>query len=503
MNYFMLIIVSLCTILLSGCSKGKHMESINDLLKEINTSRVSSHEVIDDLSRFIYNFNKDEIGLSNEDIDLLTEYDMNSLDEKFNPYRQITKVQAIKDVDYLFDFLKYSYAPYTFFGGDQIFNNAKFSTINTINEINADTLTAEYFSDILIDNLNFIQDAHFSINGHQLVDKKYYFHNDELEFLLDPRKGYYTYIDNIRYYLKDIDNRKKYDDYLKLSINKEGDLIYYLGKVQSLGQTLTLNVKLFDEDNREILKTIKLKEAKILDIENDKVFNEKIEGNIPIISLRTMVEKENNTIFIETPSVINQYPLSIIDIRGNSGGQDTLGIKWFTNFTGESPKKICTTATLYSKVNSYITEKYLQNIDTDYDDEYIKEIIENEKQKIESNINQWGISLGSNTKIKNNNIIFVLVDKRTASSGESFVEFLYNLENIVFVGTNTGGVTLSDRYVEGRLYSSKINFQFGRVLSIYDEKIHKEGVGFFPDIWVGDNDTLERVLLLVNKYTRK
>ena len=71
-----------------------------------------------------------------------------------------------------------------------------------------------------------------------------------------------------------------------------------------------------------------------------------------------------------------------------------------------------------------------------------------------------------------------------------------SIENVVFVGTNTSGVEICDATTECILPNSKINFVYGSTMRLYDNQ--EEGVGYKPNIWIGGNDSLDRVLNFIN-----
>lgn len=500
MKSIYLILIILTIFLLVACTENQYSNDINDLLYKINSSRSEMNEVLIDINNIIYKFDEKDMGLSQKEIELLLEYDTSSSNENFFPSKKVTKIQAIEDIELFFEFLKYTYAPYTFFGGDEKFDSAKSEIISKIVELTEDVITAKYLEDMLINHLNFIEDAHFRINEQVLAEPKYYFYNNDIEFEYDIN-GYFTYTDDIKYYIKNINDDSIFDKYLKLSINEKGDLIYNLGNIQSLNSSTKLKVNLYDDiNNEEVAMYVDLKCATYLNVDN-KNFSIEIKDNIPIVSIRRMIEDEaNNNLssFVETGDIIKKHPISIIDIRGNTGGKDTFAIEWFVNFSGKKPEKISTTATLYSKVNNYITNKTLENINIDFEYEMLQEMIKDEIDKAKSDINKWDISYGSNKRIQNNNLIFVVIDKLVASSAEVFIEYLYSLDNVILVGTNTGGALRSNSFANGRLYNSKIRFSFGNSLSLYNDEVFSEGIGFQPDIWIGDNTAIEKILLLVN-----
>ena len=86
--------------------------------------------------------------------------------------------------------------------------------------------------------------------------------------------------------------------------------------------------------------------------------------------------------------------------------------------------------------------------------------------------------------------------KNVASSAEAFVEELDTLKNVVFVGTNTSGVVFSKQSIRCTLPYSQLAVTYGDAISFGGIT---EGKGFEPDIWIGGNDVLERVVDFIER----
>lgn len=71
------------------------------------------------------------------------------------------------------------------------------------------------------------------------------------------------------------------------------------------------------------------------------------------------------------------------------------------------------------------------------------------------------------------------------------------LDNVILVGTNTSGASISNKFNKTYLPNSKIQFEFGNCIVIFNDT--EEGIGFTPDIWSNDSDILEDVITLANK----
>lgn len=129
--------------------------------------------------------------------------------EECNKYKDeiksINKNQATEDIYNLFSLLKFGYAGYSYFGGDKIFYKARDNMLDHVNKIEQKEIPKELLTEIIKDNLSFIQDSHFAIENHQLCKYTKYFSTKDYTFFKDF-KGYYTYIDDQIYYLVNVNN---------------------------------------------------------------------------------------------------------------------------------------------------------------------------------------------------------------------------------------------------------------------------------------------------------
>ena len=143
-------------------------------------------------SSLLYNYNdfNEELPIiHNDDYDLKVDF--------------IEKHKAIADIEYLLSILKYGYAGYEFFGGDNVFNTAKENMVWSIREVLGDNIPRQNLLDIIISELDFIQDSHFAVDDYTLCTYTKYFSTDKIIFLRDDR-GLYTSIGNRKYYLNKI-----------------------------------------------------------------------------------------------------------------------------------------------------------------------------------------------------------------------------------------------------------------------------------------------------------
>ena len=78
--------------------------------------------------------------------------------------------------------------------------------------------------------------------------------------------------------------------------------------------------------------------------------------------------------------------------------------------------------------------------------------------------------------------------------------YLHELENVIFVGTNTQGTIVTGGVARNILPRSNITVIFGTQLHLRPDFSQFEGVGFMPDLWVPPTESLHRVLAFIKRY---
>jgi len=499
-------LIIILTVEFFSCGSNKPIDiPLNQVINEVNNSRISSEQP-QDIEKYLYHYDSKDEGFSDAEIAILSDFDYAEAEKNYNGEKTVTKEQAIKDINYLFRLLKYSYGGYQYFGGDKVFGEAKINVIKSINS--CDNITPDYLLRILYQYLDFIKDGHFALHSESLIARyfKVYYYNDDYEFFKD-KKGYFTLIDNKSYYLKSVDGSDNVQDYIKLSINRDGRIIYTIGLLQNINTPKNSLTLTFVRNKNKLDKQITLEKSERLK-DTATGFNKDFINDVPVVKCRRMadIDKNDNTteLFSGSGSELKLYPISIVDIRGNGGGSDTPCDNWFIGYTGKKPTSTYSQATLLSKINCTINKNIMkQHLDNDNmsEDNYktVLNYYEYYNTLLKSkNFNQWNKSKETAILAENKNIVFVLLDKSIASSGETFVKYLRNLKNVVFVGTNTKGCDLFGNCVLYKLPNTGLMLYFGTSLHLTEGL--EEGTGFLPDIWVGSNDSLERVLKLIANY---
>lgn len=325
---------------------------------------------------------------------------------------------------------------------------------------------------------------------------------DEYDFKKDD-KGFYTKLEKQKFYLNKIENKDNFQKYMKLSLNEQGEIIYIIGKIaKNRNKNIRLDIKLKDEANKMILnKEIELVKVKRKEIQNKVPYNEYEKDGIPIIEHRSAAANSKNREqlekFVDKAPEFKDEEHLIIDIRGNSGGSDTYARKWVKNLTGIKPNSGMIRVDLVTETANTLLLKTLRKF-YDMKNEYIKKEYGFLFNKTDTGWNR--VQMNAYKSINNDNLIIVLIDKQVASAGESFVEYLKQLENVIFVGTNTAGLVNSGNIGICNLPNSKVEFHLTKTISLnFDLKLD-EGKGYNPDFWVKPENALEKSHKFIHKY---
>ncbi|ABR48052.1 peptidase S41 [Alkaliphilus metalliredigens QYMF] len=416
---------------------------------------------------------------------------------------EIIVEEALIDVDHVFRLLKYGYAGYQYFGGDESFLSAKENMIQEISKRDK-VISTNDLSKILYNHLSFIQDGHFTISGRELFQRHNYYMSETYAFFKDVQ-GYYMMIDEEKYYLIEV-AEEEIEDYLKLSLNEDGEIVYYLGEVYP-SRTINrkVNIKL-KSDTKTINETIAMR--MVISRENFKgssVYNYSEIGDMPMIEIRSMSPKTQKDVeqiqnFAEDAKKLKDEDYFIIDVRGNGGGGDSYSFEWIKNYTGQTRETF-----IMDRIESHLdTEitigamKYSMEFEVDLElrkeaEDLIERIV------LEDYYPGWTpLYIKQPQRLNNENIIFVIMDEGIASSGESFISMLRQMENVIFVGTNTAGVYLAS----GGAYTlphSHIPIGFGQSLFLNSKLEDREGIGFMPDFWVSPDQAIDRILKFIGE----
>lgn len=492
---FLIIGVIFCGVLWSSSSS----TDFGQLFETTNKKRMENKEIENsDIYKYMYQYPAKELGIKKSKLSYLK----SPLDSQNNSFpleqRTIKKEEAISDIHFLFQVLKYSYAGYSYFGGDKIWKKAKNNIIDAINSYEQEIDISE-LQQLLLEELAFVQDGHFTINFLSPLKRYHFYYSEKYEVQKDS-DGYYIKLDNGNWYIESINNDSNIGFYIKPSMNKNGELCDYIGFLSTENNINALKVVVrAKEESKELFLALSRsnnQETSITKEDNDVYHYSEI-NKIPIFTIRSFDPNENLEEFMSSAKQAKNQDVIILDIRGNYGGQDIAPFTWFQNFTGQSPSTETTNIRLANLINNYVTKLAAKNIDYQSLSKEFKQQYKKELKIADCKENKWHITRETKKFVNNKTKIFVLMDNKVASSGENFIRYLDTLENVVFVGTNSSGIYLSLKSIQCTLPYSQITITYGDSLHIINDYV--EGKGFEPDVWIGGSDSLERVVNFISR----
>lgn len=186
-------------------------------------------------------------------------------------------------------------------------------------------------------------------------------------------------------------------------------------------------------------------------VKKDVIVKDVIEKNIGYIYLPQMygiygeiTEKDIESdmkIIGDYINTLESYKALIIDIRGNTGGNDYY---WESIVSKIICDDIESTGYLAFRSDSEIIKNYIdkRKIELEPIDKFPKELLKNIPKEILTNFSEFmkcKVVIGSNNNSKFNGNIYLLVDNKVYSSSESFSIFCKDSGFATLIGEKTGG----------------------------------------------------------------
>lgn len=197
---------------LSGCS-GNPQPTMEELMAEVNAEHQTVERFEGDLSPYL---REPTESIEFERLTLFPE-----AKAEYQPEKLLTFEQAKEDIDFVFHVFHDTYGLYDYFGGDEVFSQAKQSVLQQCES--AETLTCEFLVQSLVQNLSFVKDGHFSIAQQSAAPRICPFFYREVAFM-KTEEGYQSEDG------KQVESVEGYEDLGQLfrrSISPQGELVYY------------------------------------------------------------------------------------------------------------------------------------------------------------------------------------------------------------------------------------------------------------------------------------
>ena len=493
------------SIIVSGCEAKKEVTEYPVTLEQVLTETNERDKSIVD------NFKIDNASdyYFNVDMDGFTEAELEKL---FSPghMTSVKPEKAKKDINVLFRLLQGSYSGYAYFGGAQVFDQAKKDMLTEIESYGDRTITTVEFTKLIRDHLDFVIDDHLLIGSVNLgFDEAYcWYDNNSYEYQRDSI-GYYTIIEDAKWYLSE-----NMIDYLEYTIGKSGEIVYglfFVGTDKEQGQ-LPLHMTLTNK-----------KEEKNIEIKWEKSVSQSIPSSeyelrdtqgFKTAVIAAFSATQNTNIMINDAKTLAKEDYAIVDLRYNMGGLVPDVTMWMYNFTGKEIYPKWASIAYDGVVNNYwhglIKSEVLalyktfdfyednpelfNNMVNNVSDVYTVTKVANGIRRFDYDT-QWTQHTGK--------VLFLLDGKENVSAGEIFIEDSRSLENTLVVGTNSGGcLTTGDVNSTNVLYlpNSQIGIIYSSVLTLFDRPKDFDKYGILPDIYIGTGNAAEAVARCIRYY---
>ncbi|WP_158282251.1 S41 family peptidase [Salipaludibacillus keqinensis] len=421
-----------------------------------------------------------------------------------NEDQMMSKEETLEDIDLLHRTWKYSYAMYSWHGGDEAFNQAHTNLTETIDQeySDEDEITGDELAEHLCDHYGFLTDPHVQIGGSSVVISEHDFYTtEELEFILDENGDYWLHkSDELLDKLVAINGAPDVEDFLVPSLNNDGKLVYYLGYYTSEPVTNPWSLEFESKDDREVFVR-----RVGFDYLSDRSFNMYEKDEVDVVQFRNMTvyEDDSHTYedMLESAQELKDSPYFILDLRNNGSDNVDFVAKWYEEMfdqeagLGEYLVQLSTTTNdvfleetvkLYDEEGALI-EQSLHHVDED-----------EENERREPN---WYIENKDLTSIDDNDTpIFVLIDQGTSSAAERMTKQLKQVNQVYVVGVPSAGALSSSRSLNFELPNSQIRMSVPSEFSYHPRLMEKEGVGIEPDLWIYPRFAKNRVIAWIENH---
>jgi hypothetical protein len=457
-----------------------------------NLSRASPEEVRDAVTRIQYI--PGEEGLHFEELEM-------EPDPKKPPH--VSSEKAAEDVERLFYLLENGYSGYGYFSELASFDEAEAAILKGLNR--RPVWNRDELSRIIYEHLGFLRDRHLDIGG---LD--YGGHMDfwcATGFDLREEAGEYVFTSKGAEYAVESINGESPEGHLFPSLNADGEAVYRMG-VLSLSPPNPLDLKARSgQETRQWRVKLSRSEPRYA-----SYYEEKTVGGVPVVRIRTFGDHPREYIdgFLASASRFKGAPCLIVDIRGNGGGNEAWPKQWVTRFTGGVPNRVQVFTELISetamigRANSYALALHrapeLSQLGYPAKVEEFRGYAESFEEE-DLDPYWWPYDVPEPQDIPSETTLVVLMDANVYSSGEGFISYLHQVENVVIVGENSGGAVTYGQMSHHRLPNSQILVALPTSLNVFVDLEYREEKGFLPDIWVPAGDALNYAVAAIRKGT--
>ena len=422
--------------------------------------------------------------------------------------------QFAEEIRYIFGLMRYAWAAYQYFGGDDVFLPMRDAMLEQLALMSDPLPISAYLDDLLVPNLgNAIADNHFRIHGRTIGAPAHMLHINEDYVLRRYGEGFVAEIDGATHKViaTTLPDRTPVEGILP-TITREGEFAFAFARLAVADGSGAIEIVAQLENaatGESLLRAISLPLPISAGCMCDCMCGTpncacgldgaEAQADRPPMALRDVggiPVFENMRLNVRTGSpdvrdanqaaaAMRDSPVAILDIRGIGGGQPDLGLSWISGYASRSPND----RLLFHSFN--MTPLNLMS----------------RFSAVQAGLASFPppgwIRPGpfvESAPIANENLLIVLMDRGAGSAGDRFAGQLRQLENALFVGTNTQGTLVTGRVIRRGLPYSGLDIVLGTELNLRPDLSLFEGVGFLPDLWVPPDESLERALAFVERY---
>ena len=385
----------------------------------------------------------------------------------------VTLEQVTADLELYYELLRTEYAGFKYFGGDEAFR-AAFDAI--LEECTAmETITLQDWLNCMRKHFAFVRDGHFTVGGTFTgnYDVPFFFRTIAFQ---NTDNGYAAMDGRI---VASVDGFEDLDELFKLSLTKEGELVYYPVILESVfrDNKIEAGKVYYSADSL----TVRFTDGTTIDLTADPYSQKsyspnryvyyRTEDGVPITTVH-YIDLENGKEELSDAAVKSRdYDISIVDLRTCRGGITAMYDEWYSSYTGHD---MIGHSFMVYQGDAFVTNKGVLYPDP---------------------------SKANDIFSSSDNVLIILTSKITFSAGELFVDIAHNLENTLIIGENTHGTTTCSLRT-WTLPNTGMYVTFGEALYLFPEGGHyKEFRGFYPDIWVPAGEAEEAVMNFIAKNT--
>jgi hypothetical protein len=423
------------------------------------------------------------------------------MDVESAPPRRITVEQAVEDVERIFYLFSHGYSGYAFFDA-RAFEEAQARILQAL--LSRSSWSSDALSDLLSENLGFIEDCHTRIGEHRFSSHRDFWYDTQLSILL-RYEGYQFESGGQHYTIHSI-NGADPAPYLLPSLNREGEPIYRLGLLsQEQPAPLTIST---DGDEGERSFRVKLRRSDLRDTSGD-VFREYVLGGIPVLRVRGFADSDAESLreFAMTGAEYRDQSVVVLDVRGNGGGNEHWPISWIQSLTGRRAESIFVSSELESKTSLAGRLNAFSYWIHEYDMELYRDDLEQHLRLAESIEDGVRLPGWSGTRyptlplIPNDTTVILVADGRVASAGEGLIMRISQVENVTVVGENSMGCLTFGNISTHKLPNSGLMVWLPINFGLFPDQEVRESVGLAPDLWVPADDALNYTVAALRRGT--